>query len=182
MTEQPIKDRPKALSESQRSSPVVVTWNSSWDEKTAMMAYEHAREMQRSVETWIDALDNKVVAVFGVSSGVIGLVTSLSTLPAGAVSRIPWVLALGAWGVSALYCWKAFKPSNFRLDPDARVLLDEKWLSLQAPQFLLDRLSNMGTSVAFNQTALKEKANALRRALGWAVAEVGLLVAALLLT
>jgi len=83
--------------------------------------------------------------------------------------------------VSALYCWKAFKPNDFRLDPDARVLLDEKWLSLKPPQFLLDRLNNVGASVGHNQAALKEKAEALRLALGWAVAEVGLLVGALLL-
>jgi hypothetical protein len=181
MTERPNRNSERALSESE-PSPASVTWDPSWDEKTALLAYEHAREMQRTVETWIDALDNKVVAVFGVSSGVIGLVTSLSTLPAGAIGRVPWVLALGSWGLSALYCWKAFKPSNFRLDPDARLLLDKRWLSLKAPQFLLDRLNNMGTSVAFNQTALKEKANALRHALAWAVAEVGLLVGALLLT
>lgn len=179
MAERPKKDSSAVPAEPQTHKSV--TWDSTWDEKTALMAYEHAREMQRTAETWIDAIDNKVVTVFGVSSGVIGVVTALASLPEGAIARIPWILALGAWGFSAFYCWTAFKPREFRLDPEARLLLDEKWLSLKSPQFLLDRLSNMGTSVAFNKTVLSEKANALRRALGWAVAEVGLLVGALLL-
>ena len=62
------------------------------------------------------------------------------------------------------------------------MLLDERWLSLKPPQFLLDRLNNVGVSVGHNQAVLRDKADALRLALGWAVAEVGLLVGALLLT
>src|SRR2546421_6030640 len=133
-----------------------ITWNANWDERTTQLAYEHAREMQRTSEAWIDAVDNKVVAVFGVASGVIGVVTALADLPQGTLGRGLWVGALAAWVVSALYCWKAFKPNEFRLDPDARVLLDEKWLSLKPPQFLLDRLNNVAESVGHNQAALKE--------------------------
>ncbi|SRR5437763_8843576 len=182
MVQEPTKNLERRLPEV-NSPPQVpsITWNSTWDERTTQLAYEHAREMQRTSEAWIDALDTKVVAVFGVSSGVIGLVTSLAGLPPGTWGRGLWVGGLAAWVVSALYCWKAFKPNDFRLDPDARVLLDEKWLSLKPPQFLLDRLNNVGASVGHNQAALKEKAEALRLALGWAVAEVGLLVGALLL-
>ena len=179
---QPTKDQQNSLPKMTQSSQVPsVTWNPDWDERTTQLAYEHAREMQRTVEGWIDSLDNKVVAVFGVASGVIGLVTSLAGLPSGSWGRGLWIGALGAWVISALHCWSAFKPNDYRLDPDARVLLNEKWLSLKTAQFLLDRLNNMGVSVGHNQTALKEKAKALRRALGWAVAEIGLLVSALLL-
>jgi len=182
MTQQPTRDSERALPDVKLPPrPPSITWNSNWDERTAQLAYEHAREMQRTVEAWIDSLDNKVVAVFGVASGVISLVTSLAGLPPGTWGRGLWAGALGAWLVSALYCRKAFKPNDFRLDPDARVLLDQKWLSLKPQQFLLDRLNNMGVSVGHNQTALKGKAEALRLALGWAVVEVGLLVGALLL-
>src|SRR5438445_11079982 len=96
-----------------KSPPKVpwITWNSTWDERTVQLAYDHAREMQRTVEVWIDSLDAKVVAVFGVSSGVIGLVTSLATLPSGTLGRGLSAGALAAWAVSAMYCWTAFNPN-----------------------------------------------------------------------
>jgi len=163
---------------SEPSSPV--QWNEEWNPETARLAYEHARELYRQVDTAADVLDRKVIAVFTVASAIATLGPVLGRPPLWSVG---WWFGAGAavmWLLAATQCWQAFRPRRYRFDPNPATIAAPEWLALSPGAFHSKRLESVRQSVKENTATVKARSNALGRALVCAFAEVGLLLVALL--
>jgi hypothetical protein len=128
-------------------------WDDSFKEDTVRLAYEHARETHRTIEAAADVLDRKVVGVFGISSAIEALGASLTR--AGHRPLIVGLLvgAAGAWLVSSLQSWQAFRPRRYRTDPNPRDFLTPEWLDLGTGPYYLGRLHHVADTVAVNGPA-----------------------------
>jgi hypothetical protein len=144
------------------------------NDETAALAYQESLRATEALTGWYEALDGKAVAVFSVSSLIVGLA------PKVAVARgIPWAVALVAWGISAGACFWALLPKDFRFDPKPKVLMNEAWLRLDPVAFRRFRLEDVAVTYRVNSEAYKLKSKILMVAIGATVIEVISLAVAL---
>lgn len=157
-----------------------VMWDERWPPETAQLAYDHSHEVYRQVDAATDVIDRKVVSVFTVTSAIAAIGPAVSN---ARLWSAPWWLTVGAaamWAAAATQCWVAYKPRTYRTDPDVATMATPGWLSLSPGAFLARRLGSLRKSVRDNVATTKERAAAVRRALIFALLEVGFLLAALL--
>jgi hypothetical protein len=153
-------------------------WSPDWNEETLVLAYAAAEGVRDVQAGWADALDAKIMALFGVGSAILVVVPTLKT-PDTLWARVLWVVAALMWLASCWNCYVGFKPAPFRLGPDPSVLVGEDWLGRSPPHFRLWRMSSMGKSYLHNSAVLSAKGTALRAALWFTAAEVLALTAGL---
>jgi len=138
------------------------------------LAYEESVGAVRAMSVWYEALDGKTVAVFSVSSLVAALAPKV-----GVQNVTWWLLALVAWMVSAVACFVAFFPRDFRFDPKPKVLMNEAWLKLDPVDFRRYRLADVAETYRINSKAYRFKVRTLSIAIGATAIEVLLLAIAL---
>jgi hypothetical protein len=155
-------------------------WNETLDENAARLAYEHAREAYRALETAADGIDRKVLVLFTVSSAVVALAPLFTAITPQTASWGLWLIGGSAWAGSAFWSWQAFKPRDHRTDPNPRDLATAEWLGLEQGPYYLARLHYVAAAVEANERAVADRGKALRYAFAFALIEVGLVVAALL--
>lgn len=170
--------QPKTRAVDELDLPVI--WDEKWDRDTVELAYDHSREVYLQVDAATDVIDRKVVSVFTVTSAIAAIGPAVSTAP---MSRNVWWMTVGAavmWAAAATQCWVAYRPRTYRTDPDTATIATPGWLSLSPGAFLAQRLGSLRKSVRDNVKITKERAAAVRRALVFALLEVGFLLSALL--
>jgi hypothetical protein len=166
-------DRAAELEEPERA--MVERWNA----ETVRLAYEHAHEFERTLDSWADQIDSKAATIYGVAGIVAGLASSLGLAPSVGVARTLWLAALVVWGLSAVACWVAFKTRDYSMHPHPPALLSANWLAIDPGRFYLKRLRQVVRSYRRNGPTLRQKERALNVAIGLATLEIILLLAAL---
>jgi hypothetical protein len=163
------------------SGAITHAWDDRFNADTTRLAYEHARETHRAVDSTADVLDRKVIAVFGVSSAIATLTPAvLPALEIGTLSWVLWFGACAAWLGCALQSWQAFKPRDYKTDPNPEDVAAPEWLTLGVGPYYFARLHYVAKTVKHNADVNKARAAALREAFGWALVEVGLLLVGLM--
>ena len=150
-----------------------------WNAETVRISYEHARDLERTLDAWADQIDSKAATIYSVGSIIAGLASSVGLTTAAGVPRLLWLAALMAWGLSALACWMAFKPRDYSLHPNLLGMITAKVLGLEPGPFYLRRLRQTVRSYRRNTPQLERKAKALAWAVRLATVEILLLLAAL---
>lgn len=145
-------------------------------DETLSLAYEEAKGVQTLLSSWSDALDAKVVAVFGVASIIMGLAPVLRRPDAPGWTLIVLLLALACWLAAVFNCRRAYSPKDFRVGPDPASIQESDWRDLTPAEYRRFRLRDMADSCDFNQERVLEKANALGWAILFTAVEVPLLV------
>jgi hypothetical protein len=167
---------PSAPSEEEEEpEPVLVE---RWNPETVRLAYEQARELERTLDAWGDSIDRKAATIYGAASIVAGL-SSMLGHSENAVAHGLWAAALVVWVLTTVAFWFSFKPRSYSLHPDPRRMLTAKWLALDPGSFYLRRLRQVTKSYAKNEPVIDRKAKALTWAAALATLEVVLLLAAL---
>ena len=159
--------------------------NTEIDPETTNLAYQESRATQALLSQRVNAIDTKLLAVFGISSLIVTLVPSLA-LPQlsnfrdeNIVAQILWAAAAIGWMLSAAFVYLGFKPRNWKIGPDPEVLRKQEWLTLTAHEYQRSRMWYLGRTYSVNLKRAHEKATHLEVALSFAVAEVACFAVAL---
>jgi hypothetical protein len=147
-------------------------WDTSWDERTAELAYEASLPSRESLSAWADSLDTKLLGVFAVG-GVI--LTIAPTLQASNPNRVVvglWVLAAISWLFALAFGLHGYRPTVLRVGPDPQEFLKPIWLKKSPLHFRLWQIAEMADSFRRNHATLKLKAEALKWALRFTAIEV----------
>src|SRR5438445_11848778 len=171
---------PPATATPADASPPSLTWDESWNAETARLAYEHAHAVYRQADETAEVLNRKVVPVFAIASAIATAGPVLRRFPLWSDG---WWLTVGAavmWLLATWQCWEAFKPREYRFDPDPDIFLTPEWLALSPGTFHVHRLASVAQGVREHFVLNNARGAALRNALKCALVEGGLLLAALL--
>jgi len=158
----------------------VVDWDESFNSETAHLAYEHAREMYRQADETAEVLNRKAVQVFAIASAIATVGPAIGKFPFLSIGWCFSAIACVIWLGASFECWRAFKPREYRFDPDPGIFLSRDWLQLEPGPFYLHRLESVEESVSHNMALNNVRGVAVRRALTFALVEVGFLLVALL--
>lgn len=154
------------------------SWSPEWHEDAVEIGYQESLRIQEIQSQWSDAIDSKVVAVFTVGSVIVTLIPTFHRLGPGLPSTL-WLVASAFWLLAAIASGLAFHPRALEIGPNPSGFLEGRWLSLNANEFRLCRLSELGESYAFNRDKLGSKALWLQVAMYLTAAEVLCLILAL---
>ena len=154
-------------------------FDKSWDDETLNLAYEQCAASREAVNGLADALDNKVLAIFSVTTAVAGLAPSLSrrpnTPPVSPWQTLCYFVAGLAWVYVVVQCYRAYRPSDFAITPRPSKLLDRKWLGLTPAQYRFFAIRDAGEAHEINATLVLERGWLVRSAMIATVVEVGFL-------
>lgn len=91
------------------------------------------------LEQWADAIDNKMMAAFGVGALILGVVPGVrgGPIPLGGILAL--AAAVGCWIWLAWHAVKAIGPTPWRVVPPEN-LVKPDWLLLDAPSYQLFRM------------------------------------------
>lgn len=156
-------------------------WDSGRNEETLRLAFEESVALSPVYGQWADAIDRKLLAVFGLASVIISLAPSLqwgSGLVGG--PRYAWYVAAGAWGVVAGLCYVAYRPRDFRLGPNPATLQNSAWTHLTPTEYRYFSLGDMGKTFEQNRAQIMKKADLLGVMLVFTAVEVVALLVAFL--
>lgn len=148
--------------------------------ETLEIAFNESTQALLSAMARTDAIDSKVVSVFGVGSVVISLVPIFKAAPLTGHAGDLWIAALLAWATSAMFCLLAYKPRTWRFGPDPNIIADPAWLRLPPDGYRSERLKNLGKTYAYNQAISRKKSEHLRWAMIATAVEVSALAVALI--
>jgi hypothetical protein len=149
-----------------------VTWSDSFDTETVAAAYEDARSVLPLCASWADSIDAKTIAVFGIASSILTIVPALRPLSKATLPLVLWCLALSCWIISMGFCLAAYKPTQYRIDPNPQTTSRAAWLTLTPTLFRYYRLEDMATTYVHNRNQIDRKGWRLRAALIVTAAEV----------
>lgn len=148
---------------------------------TMEIMFDEARQGQAFLSQWADAIDAKVLGVFGAASVLIGAIPAIGGVKAHGWEWTPWVVAGIAWAIASILCWMAYGTRSYLLGPDPSTILNESWTSLAPNSYRFYRIRDMGKAWSNNQEVINEKAEALGWALPFVAIETGALLVALML-
>jgi hypothetical protein len=163
------------------SAPATEWWDIARDEETIRLAFEESQTLYTLYGDYVDAIDRKVTAVFGVASAIIGLAPSLGW--AQHLSGTPkhaWWVAIAAWIIVTAVCYGAYRPRGFRLGPDPSAVEQAQWTHLTPTEYRYFRLRWMGKTYTKNMAEIARKVDLLGVAIGFGVIEVVALLVAFL--
>ena len=163
----------------QQPDPQTV-WSEEFQPETVGAAYQDASAALALCAAWGDSLDGKVVAVFAVASSIITFVPALRPPSTEEVPLMLFVASLVFWVVAMVACYRAYRPTMFRVDPIPAQVTNAQWLSLTNNLYQFYRLRDMGKTFAHNQGEINAKAEYLRDAMIATGLEVLFLVLSLL--
>jgi hypothetical protein len=148
--------------------------------ETMEIMFNEACHGQDVVSQWSDAIDAKVLSVFGGSTALIGVIPALGGVSAKGWEWLPWIIAGGAWVVVSIFCCIGYRAREYLLSPDPNVILQEAWISLPPERYHYFRIRDMGRAWEANRTEIAAKAGALAWAIPFVALESGALLAALI--
>lgn len=157
-------------------------WSADWNAESIHLAYEEATRLQSLYGQRRDAIDNRVVVVFGLASAIAALAPILYRPASYGPTVVFWAAALAAWSLAVGLCHAAYRSSELRPDLDPGRLLTKEWLTLQPARFRAIRIREMSRTLICNRDELDRKANYLGLAILCTAAEVLALAIALILT
>lgn len=157
-----------------------VTWRASFDDATLALAYEEAVTANTLCLDCLTAVDAKIVTVFSVSSGLLGVTTALRHAELATASVLWFAAALLFWLVAIGYGIWAYRVQNFRVVPDPMKSYATEWLRLRPGEFLLYSVRDLAQAFDSNSRTLKTKTRWLGRAMCFTAAELFCLVIAVL--
>ena len=147
-------------------------WDEAWSNGTVDLAFEECVRQQGVFTDWSSSIDNKIVAVFGVASAIIGFVSALQTPDTSGIPLIFWIIAVTCWVVAASYCYRAYGPVDLLMGPNPSNLLDDGWLQYTPKQYKYQRMRRMGDSFVHNRGELEQKADRLAHAAWFTAGEI----------
>ena len=152
-----------------------LVFDSSWKADTLDLAYDSAvKSHAMSVDANV-AIDAKLVTVCTVASVLLGLSTVVHL-------NGPFLLAaIGFWAVAIGAGLWTYRAQDVRV-MDPRVLVDPRWLSLEATAYQSHTIEDLARAYGHNHALAEQKARGLFIALCFAAGEVGALALARLLT
>ena len=109
------------------------------NEKTMLLAYEESTTLVARRDEWLEAMNNKIVAVFSFAAGLAGLATTFASSESGYIPA-----ALVAFGITAAVCVIAYWPRMIRVSPDPKKLRKPAWLAIEPAEYQLKRLADLG--------------------------------------
>ena len=151
------------------------------DEATIDIIFEECREGQAFMDQWSNAIDAKVLTVFGGASALIGAIPAIGGVKARGWEWTPWVIAACAWAATSILCTLAYGVRTYRIGPDPSVLLADEWITLAPSDYRSQRIYFMGAAWKQNTETVNTKADRLRLAIPLVAIESGALLAALIL-
>ena len=156
-------------------------WHAQWSDETVALASAVAEESSPELFAhWLDAIDKKAMALFGVGSVILTFVPTIQQ-PSADVPKILWITATVAWALAAFSCFKAFAPTDMALTPSPAVL-ESEWLVLPPKEFRCHLLYFRGEAYEKNRAAVNAKAERLRFALLFTALEILFIASALIVS
>jgi hypothetical protein len=143
----------------------IPAFDDAWDAETLRLAFQDSAQMLTVDVTWAESLDAKVVAIFSVSSVVVGLAPALTAGSKSPGTWLFWAAALLSWGWAAVHCYRAYRPRDFTVGPSPQKTLDSKWLSLDPSKYRFYAIRDMAEAHEKNRRLFAEKAQHMDTAL-----------------
>jgi hypothetical protein len=140
------------------------------------LAFEESKDLTVRQDAWIEAIDQKLVAVFTLASAVAGLVPALAD-----TSSAVWLWRAGgaAWFVAAALSLLGFWPRKMFVSPNPDGIYKPAWLAIEIDEYRMKRLWSLGTVYLGNKELISRKAGLLRYAMVGATVEVALFALAI---
>ena len=136
------------------------------------LIYEMMIDQHKLISDWCDALDNKVIGLFGITTLFIGIITTLNKSNLGLNwSLVAFAVAIVAFVLSSCYSFRSFLTRRFSLGLDPRVLLRD--YAILQPQETKQHLIEFDSQHwEQNVEVLNEKSHALHIAIIWGAIEI----------
>jgi hypothetical protein len=132
-------------------------WDAGFDDETVALAYDASKDVPQLFSDWADAIDNKVVATFGVASVLLTIVPIVRDTPRTIGVVLCLGLALGFWVAAVAACYKAYRPIGLRIEPNPRAFLAPSWLTRKPMHFRYGRMQWLGETFDHNKGQLAHK-------------------------
>jgi hypothetical protein len=159
-----------------------LAWDAGFDEETVALAYDASKDLPQLFSNWADAIDNKVVATFGVASALLTIVPTLQGVQRTTGVVVCLGVAVGFWVIAVVACYNAYRPIGLRIEPNPKTFLAPSWLTKKPMHFRYSRMQWLGKTFEHNQDKLARKAEWLGYAMLLAAVEVFCLALAVLLS
>jgi len=161
------------------AAPPVPQFEAAWNHETLKLAFERCEASREAVHGLADAIDNKVLAIFSVTTAVAGLAPSLNHGP-GRPLASPWqtlcyFIAGLAWAYVVIQCYRAYSPSQYAITPRPSSLLDGRWLGLTPAQFQFFAIRDAGEAHEINAALILKRGWFVRSAMIATVVEIAFL-------
>jgi len=147
------------------------------NDATIELMFSEAQGLQSFTSQWSDAIDAKVLVVFGGASALIGAIPAIGGVKAHGWEWLPWIVAGVAWAITSLLCSIAYGTRPYRVGPEPSTLAKDAWVAVTPEQYRYYRLQDMGGQWDHNWKEINKKATAL----GWAIPLVAIESGALLI-
>ena len=154
-------------------------WNEKVNNETVKLAYEEAKSLQPFMSSWSDAVDAKVIAVFGIASVLIGAIPAIAGTPDSTWEWLLWLPAALFWAGAGWFSIQAFLTLDFRVGPVPGKLLEPEWAELSPEEYRFYRMRDMAKDYSHNRKQINRKAVALWWSIAFVAAESLALVLAL---
>lgn len=149
-------------------------------EKTIEIAFERSSAVPQADIEWNNALDTKAVQVFSVGAILLGVTQLRLVDPQWAWQKWTFLLAVIAFLLAALNCYRAYRPGGLAVGLDPKTTVDPELLERSPTEYQRQAIVDLARDHDLNTRRLQTKAEQIRVALFFAAAEVVLLVLSLL--
>jgi len=144
--------------------------------QTLELAFDESKDLTAKQDAWIEAIDQKLVAVFTLASAAAGLVPALAD-----TSNAIWLWGAGvaAWFVAAVLSLLGFWPRKMFVSPNPAAIYVPSWLAIPVQEYRMKRLGSLGSVYLGNKALISRKAEMLRYAMASSAVEIGLFALAI---